>query len=213
MHAYRSHSCADLRSSDVGSTVKLSGWIHRKRDHGGVLFVDLRDHHGLTQLVAAAGSESLKALDSLRPESVVTVSGKVVAREGGAVNPKLATGDIEVQVKDVIVQSSAAELPMPVAGEADYPEEIRLKYRYLDLRRERLHANIMLRAQIIASVRQRMIAQGFTEFQTPILTASSPEGARDYLVPSRVHPGEFFALPQSPQLFKQILMISGVDRY
>ncbi|MGH6728732.1 MAG: aspartate--tRNA ligase, partial [Sphingomicrobium sp.] len=213
MHAYRSHSCADLRSSDVGSTVKLSGWIHRKRDHGGVLFVDLRDHHGLTQLVAAAGSESLKALDSLRPESVVTVSGKVVAREGGAVNPKLATGDIEVQVKDVIVQSSAAELPMPVAGEADYPEETRLKYRYLDLRREQVHANIMLRSAVIASIRRRMIEQGFTEFQTPILTASSPEGARDYLVPSRIHPGKFYALPQAPQMFKQLLMVAGFDKY
>ena len=213
MHAYRSHSCADLRSSDVGSTVKLSGWIHRKRDHGGVLFIDLRDHHGLTQLVAAAGSESLKALDSLRPESVVTVTGKVVAREGGAVNPKLATGDIEVQVKEVVVQSAADELPMPVAVEADYPEETRLKYRYLDLRREQVHANIMLRSAVIASIRRRMIEQGFTEFQTPILTASSPEGARDYLVPSRIHPGKFYALPQAPQMFKQLLMVAGFDKY
>ncbi|MES2001787.1 MAG: aspartate--tRNA ligase [Pseudomonadota bacterium] len=213
MHAYRSHTCADLRSSDVGSTVKLSGWIHRKRDHGGVLFVDLRDHFGLTQLVAAAGSESLKTLDSLRSESVVTISGTVVAREGGAVNKRLATGDIEVQVKDVVVQSAAAELPMPVAGEAEYPEEIRLKYRYLDLRREQVHANIMLRSAVIASIRRRMIEQGFTEFQTPILTASSPEGARDYLVPSRVHPGKFYALPQAPQMFKQLLMVAGFDRY
>ena len=213
MHAYRTHTCADLRASDVGSTVRLSGWIHRKRDHGGVLFIDLRDHYGLTQVVAAAGSEALKILDSLRAESVVTITGPVVAREGGAVNPKLATGEIEVQAREVEVQSSADELPMPVAGEADYPEDIRLKYRYLDLRRDRLHRNIMLRAQVISSVRRRMIEQGFTEFQTPILTASSPEGARDYLVPSRVHPGKFYALPQAPQMFKQLLMVAGFDRY
>ena len=213
MHAYRTHTCADLRASDVGSTVRLSGWIHRKRDHGGVLFVDLRDHYGLTQVVAAAGSEALEALDALRAESVVTITGQVVAREGGAVNPKLTTGEIEVQAREVEVQSSAAELPMPVAGEADYPEDIRLKYRYLDLRRDRLHRNIMLRSQVISSVRRRMIAQGFTEFQTPILTASSPEGARDYLVPSRVHPGKFYALPQAPQMFKQLLMVAGFDRY
>ncbi len=213
MHAFRTHTCAELRSSDVGSTVKLSGWIHRKRDHGGVLFVDLRDHHGLTQLVARAGSDALKLLDSLRVESVVTVEGDVVGREGGAVNAKLATGDIEVIVQSVTVQSSAAELPMPVAGEAEYPEEIRLKYRYLDLRREQVHANIMLRAAVIASIRRRMIDQGFTEFQTPILTASSPEGARDYLVPSRVHPGKFYALPQAPQMFKQLIMVAGFDRY
>ncbi len=213
MHIYRTHNCAELRATDVGSTVRLSGWIHRKRDHGGVLFVDLRDHYGLTQLVCRAGSNALATLDSLRVESVVTISGKVVDREGGAVNKKLATGDVEVVVDTVEVQSSAAELPMPVAGEQDYPEEIRLKYRYLDLRRERLHANIMLRSKVIASVRQRMIGQGFTEFQTPILTASSPEGARDYLVPSRVHPGKFYALPQAPQMFKQLLMVAGFDRY
>ena len=213
MHIYRTHSCEALRAADVGSTVRLSGWIHRKRDHGGVLFVDLRDHYGLTQLVCRAGSEALKTLDSLRVESVVTVSGKVVDREGGAVNKKLATGDIEIVVDEVEVQSSAAELPMPVAGEAEYPEETRLKYRYLDLRRERLHANIMLRSKVISSVRNRMIGQGFTEFQTPILTASSPEGARDYLVPSRVHPGKFYALPQAPQMFKQLLMVAGFDRY
>ena len=213
MHAYRSHNCAALRASDVGKTVRLSGWIHRKRDHGGVLFVDLRDHYGLTQIVAKAGSEALKLLDALRVESVVTVSGEVVAREGGAVNPKLATGDIEVIAAEVVVQSSAAELPMPVAGEAEYPEEIRLKYRYLDLRRERLHRNIMLRAAVIASIRRRMIDQGFMEFQTPILTASSPEGARDYLVPSRIHPGKFYALPQAPQMFKQLIMVAGFDRY
>ena len=213
MHAYRTHTCAELRAADVGQTVRVSGWIHRKRDHGGVLFVDLRDHHGLTQIVARAGSEALAILDGLRVESVVTVTGDVVAREGGAVNARLATGDIEVIARQVEVQSSAAELPMPVAGEAEYPEDIRLKYRYLDLRRERLHANIMLRSAVIASIRNRMIAQGFTEFQTPILTASSPEGARDYLVPSRVHPGKFYALPQAPQMFKQLLMVAGFDRY
>src|SRR5687767_5146143 len=213
MHAYRTHSCAELRSADVGSTVRLSGWIHRKRDHGGVLFVDLRDHYGLTQIVTRAGSEALKTLDALRVESVVTITGEVVDREGGAVNPKLATGEIEVVAKEVAVQSSAAELPMPVAGEQDYPEEIRLKYRYLDLRRDRLHANILLRSRVIASIRRRMIEGGFTEFQTPILTASSPEGARDYLVPSRIHPGNFYALPQAPQQYKQLLMVSGFDRY
>jgi len=213
MHAYRSHTCADLRATDVGSTVRLSGWIHRKRDHGGVLFIDLRDHYGLTQLVCRAGTEALATLDSLRVESVVTVTGEVVGREGGAVNAKLATGDIEVVVETVEVQSAAAEVPMPVAGEQEYPEDIRLRYRYLDLRRERLHANIMLRSKVIASIRNRMIGQGFTEFQTPILTASSPEGARDYLVPSRVHPGKFYALPQAPQMFKQLLMVAGFDRY
>ena len=213
MHAYRTHTCAELRAAEIGSTVRLSGWIHRKRDHGGVLFVDLRDHYGLTQLVCRAGTEALAILDSLRVESVVTVTGEVVGREGGAVNAKLATGDIEVVVETVEVQSAAAEVPMPVAGEQEYPEDIRLRYRYLDLRRERLHANIMLRSKVIASIRNRMIGQGFTEFQTPILTASSPEGARDYLVPSRVHPGKFYALPQAPQMFKQLLMVAGFDRY
>ncbi len=213
MHAYRTHTCAQLRASDVGSTARLSGWIHRKRDHGGVLFVDLRDHYGLTQIVCKAGSEALALLDSLRVESVVTITGDVVGREGGAVNARLSTGDIEVFAREVEVQSAAAELPMPVAGEAEYPEDIRLKYRYLDLRRERLHANIMLRSAVIASIRKRMIDQGFFEFQTPILTASSPEGARDYLVPSRVHPGKFYALPQAPQMFKQLLMVAGFDRY
>jgi aspartyl-tRNA synthetase len=213
MHSYRTHTCAQLRASDVGSTVRISGWIHRKRDHGGVLFVDLRDHYGLTQVVAAAGSEALKLLDSLRVESVVTITGDVVMREGGAINSKLATGEIEVVAREIEIQSKADELPMPVAGEQEYPEDIRLKYRYLDLRRDRLHANILLRSQVIASIRRRMIEQGFTEFQTPILTASSPEGARDYLVPSRVHPGKFYALPQAPQMFKQLLMVAGFDRY
>ncbi len=212
-HAYRTHTCGALRVADVSSSVRLSGWVHRKRDHGGVLFVDLRDHHGLTQLVAAAGSEHLATLDALRLESVVTIDGEVVAREAGTINPNLPTGEIEVRVRGVTVQSAAAELPLPVAADTDYPEEIRLKYRYLDLRRERLHRNIMLRSKVIASLRQRMIAQGFTEFQTPILTASSPEGARDFLVPSRMHPGKFYALPQAPQMFKQLLMVAGFDRY
>ncbi|HEY4071195.1 MAG TPA: aspartate--tRNA ligase [Sphingomicrobium sp.] len=213
MHAYRSHTCAELRSSDVGETVRLSGWVHRKRDHGHLLFVDLRDHYGLTQIVADAESPAFKTLDGIRVESVVTVEGEVVARSPETVNPNLATGEIEVRAGQVTVQSAAAELPMPVAGEQDYPEEIRLKYRYLDLRREQVHANIILRSAVIASIRRRMIEQGFTEFQTPILTASSPEGARDYLVPSRVHPGKFYALPQAPQMFKQLIMVAGFDRY
>jgi aspartyl-tRNA synthetase len=213
MHAYRTHNCAELRAANVGETVRLSGWVHRKRDHGGLLFVDLRDHYGITQIVADADSPVLATLESLRVESVVTVTGEVVARAAEVVNPKLPTGEIEIVGREVEVQSTASELPMPVAGDAEYPEEIRLKYRYLDLRRERLHANIMLRSAVIASIRRRMIDQGFTEFQTPILTASSPEGARDYLVPSRVHPGKFYALPQAPQMFKQLLMVAGFDRY
>ena len=213
MHAYRTHNCGQLRGSDAGTTVKLSGWIHRKRDHGGVLFIDLRDHYGLTQIVVGPASPAFETLDRAKLESVVTITGDVVAREGGAVNPNLATGDIEVRATSVAVQSAASELPLPVAGDAEYPEDIRLKYRFLDLRRERLHANMMLRSGVIASLRRRMIDQGFTEFQTPILTASSPEGARDYLVPSRVHPGKFYALPQAPQMFKQLLMVAGFDRY
>ena len=213
MHAYRTHSCAALRKSDVGERVRLSGWVHRKRDHGGLLFIDLRDHYGITQIVTEEGEPVFAALDGARVESVVTVTGKVVARSQDTVNPDLPTGEIEVHAEEVEVQSAAAELPMPVFGDADYPEEIRLKYRYLDLRRERMHANVMLRANVIASIRRRMIEQGFTELQTPILTASSPEGARDYLVPSRVHPGKFYALPQAPQMFKQLLMVAGFDRY
>jgi aspartyl-tRNA synthetase len=213
LHAYRSHNCAQLRAANVGQTVRLSGWIHRKREHSNVLFVDLRDHYGLTQIVAAAGSEVFAVLDGARAESVVTVDGLVVARDAATINPNLKTGEIEIHAKAVTVQSNAQELPLPVFGEADYPEEIRLKYRYLDLRRERLHANIMLRSNVISSIRRRMIDQGFMEFQTPILTASSPEGARDYLVPSRVHPGKFYALPQAPQMFKQLLMVAGFDRY
>ncbi len=213
MHAYRTHNCAELRKSNVGQTVRLSGWVHRRRDHGHLLFVDLRDHFGITQIVADTDSPAFRTLDRLRLESVVTVEGDVVARSTETVNPNLATGEIEVRAGPVTVQSAAAELPMPVATEADYPEEIRLKYRYLDLRREQVHANIMLRSAVIAAIRRRMIDQGFIEFQTPILTASSPEGARDYLVPSRVHPGKFYALPQAPQMFKQLIMVAGFDRY
>jgi len=213
MHAYRTHTCAALRLSDVGETVRLSGWVHRKRDHGHLLFVDLRDHYGITQVVADTDSPAFRTLDRLRLESVVSVEGQVVARSPDTVNANLATGEIEVRAGEVTVLSEAAELPMPVSVEADYPEEIRLKYRYLDLRREQIHNNIILRSAVIASIRRRMIEQGFTEFQTPILTASSPEGARDYLVPSRVHPGKFYALPQAPQMFKQLIMVAGFDRY
>ena len=213
MHAYRTHNCAALDAEAVGESVRLSGWVHRKRDHGGVLFVDLRDHYGITQIVADADSPALATLEQVRVESVVTIDGEVKRRSEATVNGGLATGEIEVFARAVTVQSAAVELPMPVAGEAEYPEEIRLKNRFLDLRRERIHANIVLRSAVIASIRQRMIGQGFTEFQTPILTASSPEGARDYLVPSRVHPGKFYALPQAPQMFKQLLMVAGFDRY
>ena len=213
MHAYRTHTCAALTASNVGDTVRLSGWVHRKRDHGGVLFVDLRDHYGITQIVADSDSPALPTLESLRVESVVTIDGVVKARSDATVNPNLATGAIEIFAQSANVQSHAQELPMPVAGDQEYPEDIRLRYRFLDLRRERLHQNIMLRSKVISSIRQRMIGQGFTEFQTPILTASSPEGARDYLVPSRVHPGKFYALPQAPQMFKQLLMVAGFDRY
>ena len=213
MHAYRTHTCAQLDAGNVGQDVRLSGWVHRKRDHGGVLFVDLRDHYGITQIVADSDSPALPTLEALRVESVVTIDGVVKARAEGTVNPNLATGEIEVFARAATVQSHAQELPMPVAGEQEYPEDIRLRYRFLDLRREKLHANIMLRSSVIASIRRRMVDQGFTEFQTPILTASSPEGARDYLVPSRVHPGKFYALPQAPQMFKQLLMVAGFDRY
>ncbi len=213
MHVYRTHHCSALRKSDVGSTARISGWVHRKRDHGGLLFVDLRDHYGLTQVVCDTDSPAFSVLDGARAESVLTVTGKVVARSDATVNPNLPTGEIELWAADVTVQSAASELPMPVAGDTEYPEDIRLKYRYLDLRRDRLHRNIVLRSNVIASLRRRMNDQGFTEFQTPILTASSPEGARDFLVPSRMHPGKFYALPQAPQMFKQLLMVAGFDRY
>ncbi len=213
MHAYRTHNCGQLRAEQVGQSVRVSGWVHRKRDHGGLLFVDLRDHYGLTQIVADSSDPAFAILDGLRAESVVTITGDVVARSAETVNANLPTGAIEVRARDVTVQSAAIELPMPVAGEQEYPEDIRLKYRFLDLRRDRLHQNILLRSNVIASLRRRMVDQGFTEYQTPILTASSPEGARDYLVPSRVHPGKFYALPQAPQMFKQLLMVAGFDRY
>lgn len=213
MHPYRTHTCAQLSASEVGQTVRLSGWIHRKRDHGGVLFVDLRDHYGITQIVADSDSPALPVLDSLRAESVVTIEGEVKARAAETVNANLATGAIEVFARSVTVQSAAEELPLPVAGEQEYPEDIRLKYRFLDLRRETLHANIMKRVAIIADMRARMTAAGFNEFSTPILTASSPEGARDFLVPSRIHAGKFYALPQAPQQYKQLLMVAGFDRY
>ncbi len=203
MHAYRTHTCGALRASDAGQTARLSGWVHSKRDHGGLLFIDLRDHYGLTQIVFAAGSAAFETVDRVRPESVITVTGTVVRREPATVNPKLPTGEVELQAAEVVVQSHADVLPMQVGGEEKYPDEIRLKYRFIDLRRDRVHRNIILRAKVIASIRQRMIAAGFTEFQTPILTASSPEGARDFLVPARLHPGKFYALPQAPQQFKQ----------
>jgi len=213
MHAYRTHTCGQLRAADVGKPARLSGWVHRKRDHGQLLFVDLRDHHGITQCVISAGSPFFEAASALRPESVVTMTGAVVARGADAVNPKLPTGEVELAVDELRVEASAETLPLQVASDAEFPEDTRLRYRFLDLRREKLHRNIVLRSQVIASIRRRMIAAGFTEFQTPILTSSSPEGARDYLVPSRIHPGKFYALPQAPQQFKQLLMVAGFDRY
>jgi aspartyl-tRNA synthetase len=213
MHAYRTHSCGALRATDAGHTARLSGWVHSKRDHGGLLFVDLRDHFGLTQIVFPAGSAAFATVDALRVESVITVTGDVVLREGATINPRLPTGEIELRAAEVTVQSAADVLPLQVAGAETYSDETRLRYRYIDLRRERVHRNMMLRSQVIASIRARMLAQGFTEFQTPILTASSPEGARDFLVPARMHPGKFYALPQAPQQFKQLLMVAGFDRY
>ncbi len=213
MHRYRSHTCGALREADIGKTVRLSGWCHRIRDHGGVLFIDLRDHYGLTQVVADPDSKAFKLAETLRAEWVVRIDGKARKRPAGTENPELPTGQVEVYIDEIEVLGPAAELPMPVFGEQEYPEETRLKYRFLDLRREKLHANIMLRGKIIDSLRARMKAGGFFEFQTPILTASSPEGARDYLVPSRIHPGKFYALPQAPQQFKQLIMVAGFDRY
>jgi aspartyl-tRNA synthetase len=213
MHRYRSHTCGALRAGDIGSEARLSGWCHRIRDHGGVLFIDLRDHYGLTQVVADPDSPAFKVAETLRSEWVVRVDGKVRPRPAGTENPDLPTGAVEVYIRDIEVLGPAGELPMPVFGDQDYPEDIRLKYRFLDLRREHLHKNIMARGAIIDSLRRRMKEQGFFEFQTPILTASSPEGARDYLVPARLHPGKFYALPQAPQQFKQLIMISGFDRY
>ncbi|MDA9619841.1 aspartate--tRNA ligase [Alphaproteobacteria bacterium] len=214
MHEYRSHNCSEIRSGQVGEIARLSGWVHRKRDHGGLLFIDLRDHYGITQCVFDSDfKEIFDIAENVRAESVIRVEGEVIKRDTEAVNSDLPTGDIEILVKKVDVLNEAAELPMPVFGDQEYPEDIRLKYRFLDLRRERIHNNIVLRSDIITSIRRRMIDQGFKEFQTPILTASSPEGARDFLVPSRMHPGKFYALPQAPQQFKQLLMIAGFDKY
>ncbi len=212
-HAYRSHTCGQLRAEHAGSTTRISGWVHRVRDHGGVLFLDVRDHYGLTQVVADPASPAFKVVETLRSEWVVRIDGQVRTRLAGTENKDMPTGLIEVYTTEVEVLSQAAELPLPVFGDVEYPEDIRLKYRFLDLRRDRIHNNIMKRGAIISSLRRRMVDQGFFEFQTPILTASSPEGARDYLVPSRVHPGKFYALPQAPQQFKQLLMMSGFDRY
>ena len=212
-HAYRSHTCGQLRIDHKGQDVRLSGWVHRVRDHGGLLFIDLRDHYGLTQIVIDPASPAFKAAEKVRSEWVIKVDGKVQPRPAGTENKELPTGDIEIAASEISVHSEAKELPLPVFGDTEYPEDIRLKYRFLDLRRDRIHGNIMKRGAIIDSLRRRMKEQGFFEFQTPILTASSPEGARDYLVPSRVHPGKFYALPQAPQQFKQLLMMSGFDRY
>jgi len=213
MHRYRTHTCGILRESDIGKEVRLSGWCHRIRDHGGLLFIDLRDHYGITQVVADPDSPSFKEAEKLRSEWVVRIDGKVRKRPAGTENPDLPTGAVEIYINEIEVLGAAGELPMPVFGDQEYPEDIRLKYRFLDLRRERLHRNIMMRGAVIDSIRRRMKEQGFFEFQTPILTASSPEGARDYLVPSRLHPGKFYALPQAPQQFKQLIMVSGFDRY
>jgi aspartyl-tRNA synthetase len=213
MHAYRTHTCAEIRPTHVGETIRLSGWVHRKRDHGNLLFIDIRDHYGLTQCVIDTDSTCFEAADKVRAESVITVTGQIVKRSDETINKDLPTGEVELVIHEFIVQSTAGDLPLPVFGDQDYPEDIRLTYRFLDLRRERMHKNILMRSQIISSIRRRMTDQGFNEFQTPILTASSPEGARDFLVPSRLHPGKFYALPQAPQQFKQLLMMSGFDRY
>ena len=213
MHAYRTHSCGQLRAEHVGNTVRLSGWVHRKRDLGGLLFIDLRDHYGITQCVVTPSNPHFAKLERIRVESVITLTGEVVARDPGTVNAALATGEIDLKVKDLTVISESDELPLPVFAEPEYPEDVRLKYRFLDLRRETLHANIVTRTKVIASMRKRMHDTGFTEYSTPILTASSPEGARDFLVPSRIHQGKFFALPQAPQQYKQLLMVAGFDRY
>lgn len=213
MHAYRSHNCAELNTNHVGQEVRLSGWVHRVRDHGGVLFIDLRDHYGITQVLADSDSAAFADIEKLRAEWVVCIDGRVKARDAALVNAKLPTGEIEVYATGLTVLGAADDLPMPVFGDVEYPEETRLTYRFLDLRRDKLHNNMMLRSNVVRSMRKRMWDQGFNEFQTPIITASSPEGARDFLVPSRLHPGKFYALPQAPQQFKQLIMVSGFDRY
>ncbi len=213
MHAYRSHTCAELDRGHVGETVRLAGWVHRVRDHGGVLFIDLRDHFGVTQVICDSDSAAFAELEKVRSEWCIRIDGSVKARDDALVNPKLPTGEIEVYAREIEVLGRAGELPLPVFGEPDYPEETRLRYRFLDLRRETLHANMVLRSNVVRDLRERMWGQGFQEYQTPILTASSPEGARDFLVPSRLHPGKFYALPQAPQQFKQLIMVSGFDKY
>ncbi|MEF3046823.1 aspartate--tRNA ligase [Pseudotabrizicola sp. L79] len=213
MHAYRSHTCAALNKAHVGETIRLSGWVHRVRDHGGVLFIDLRDHYGITQVLADSDSPAFAALEKVRAEWVIRIDGRVKARDAALVNPKIPTGEIEVYATGMDVLGASEELPMPVFGEADYPEETRLTYRFLDLRRDTMHQNMMLRSNVVRWLREAMWGQGFTEFQTPIITASSPEGARDFLVPSRLHPGKFYALPQAPQQFKQLIQVAGFDRY
>ena len=213
MNKYRTHTCSELTKKEADKNVKLSGWIHRKRDHGNLLFFDLRDHYGLTQCVVENSSAYFKEVEKIKPESVVSISGKVVERSKDTINKDLPTGEIEIAISSFEILSSATDLPMPVFGEQDYPEETRLKYRFLDLRRQEMHNNIILRSKVISFIRNKMIENGFLEFQTPILTASSPEGARDFLVPSRLHPGKFYALPQAPQQFKQMVMISGFDKY
>jgi aspartyl-tRNA synthetase len=213
MHRYRTHTCGELRSAHVGETVRISGWVHRVRDHGGVLFIDLRDHYGLTQVVVDPDSPAFRMAETVRSEWVIRCDGRLRARPAGTENADLPTGQVELYCTDIEVLGPAAELPLPVFGDQDYPEETRLRYRFLDLRREKLHRNIMTRGAIIDAMRARMKGQGFFEFQTPILTASSPEGARDFLVPSRIHPGKFYALPQAPQQYKQLIMMSGFDRY
>ena len=213
MHLYRSHTCNELNASNVGESIRLSGWVHRVRDHGGILFIDLRDHYGMTQILADPDSPAFKLVETLRAEWVVCVDGKVMARETSLINTKLPSGEIEVFIEKIEVLSTSEDLPLPIFGDLDYPEETRLKYRFLDLRREKLHQNMMLRSKVINSIRSRMNSSGFDEFQTPIITASSPEGARDFLVPSRLHPGKFYALPQAPQQFKQLIMVAGFDKY
>ena len=213
MHAYRSHTCAELNNSNVGDTVRLSGWVHRVRDHGGVLFIDLRDHYGMTQVLCDPDSPVFSQVENVRSEWCIRIDGEVKARDASLINAKLPTGEIEVFIRDIEVLGQASELPLMVFGDQEYPEETRLRYRYLDLRREAMQNNMTLRSDVVASVRRRMWDKGFREYQTPIITASSPEGARDFLVPSRLHPGKFYALPQAPQQFKQLIMVSGFDKY
>ena len=213
MHPYRTHNCEELRSGDTDKKVRLSGWVHRTRDHGNLMFVDLRDHYGITQCVLDSSSKIFDAVEALTMESVITVTGTVKKRSNETINSAISSGEVEVWIEQLLVQALAEPLPMPVNQDAGYPEDIRLKYRFLDLRREQIHRNIVLRSAVISSIRRRMIEIGFNEFQTPILTSSSPEGARDFLVPSRLHSGQFYALPQAPQQFKQMLMVAGFDRY